>query len=98
VDTDAASRLAKGLRESRVGATRVLAVRAEVQPDRDGEDAIFLYLTLSDPAGETWPNSEILDLRREVIRKATDEGIAVPIYLMFSTEVDQPQGDDEALF
>jgi hypothetical protein len=56
VDTDAASRLAKGLRESRVRATRVLAVRAEVQPDRDGEDA------------------------------------------MFSTEVDQPQGDDEALF
>jgi len=80
---------------ARFNATEVLAATAKVERDGDGEDAIFILIVLSDPAGDTWPNDDILDLRRAVIRMAIERELEVPIYVTLSPHSDQPQEDDE---
>lgn len=62
--------LHEALRDAHLAAgnTAVTDVQVRRGPDSSGESAIFIDLTLSNPAqsGETWPVEDIWELRRKI--------------------------------
>jgi hypothetical protein len=91
--------IALALRDHTFGTTKVIDARLEVKPDANGESALFIEVTLSDPSGETWPTEDVLSIRRKVLEVARRiPPLELPIYLNASPETDIPQEGDEQLF
>lgn len=90
-----ASELAAALSGKTFGTTTVVGADAEVEEDSEDELAAFLLLTLSDPAGGTWPYDDVLAIRHEVLELAASSGIQVSIYVQVTPATDAPQADDD---
>jgi hypothetical protein len=90
-----ADEMKTALDAAKYGQVEVTGITAKVT--RDSEDAlsIILYVTLKDPAGESWPFSDVLKLRHEVWRQADRIGLQVPVFIRLRPEHDQPQEDDD---
>lgn len=90
------SEIAERLRGKRFGALEVHDVHHRVGYDSDDEPAIYLDLTVSDPAAgqDTWPLEETDSLRRAALdaAKATGPG-SVSVYVWLTPETDEPQDD-----
>lgn len=68
------------------GATRILSAKVRHDEDSGGEPALFLELTLTNPAPgeETWPIDDIWALRRKIGEVVGSvEGIAEPWFIRF---------------
>lgn len=87
--------VAERLEGESFGSTRVERARSTVDRDDEDELATYLDLVLNDPAGDTWPLEEILELRRTALRVAGEVGLDTPVYVRLSPETDVPQEDDE---
>jgi hypothetical protein len=59
------------------GGLRVQDVDFRVDEDSEGNDALFVDVVLPDPAGETWPIDDVLELHRLIDDAAID--VRVPI-------------------
>ena len=79
------------------GSATVQQALGATDRDADEEIALFLTLTLSDPAAETWPIDDVLDLRRAVLGKAHELGLTTPIYVRLIPATDAPQADDPSV-
>lgn len=78
------------------GSTRVVDVATEIRPDADGEDAIFLSLTLNDPESETWPLTDMRQLRHAVQKWAPRD---LAVYVTLRPETEEPvEPEDDELF
>lgn len=100
-DEGVAQGLAGWLGGKTFGSVTVLASKATIATDLEEEPAVFLDLTVSDPAPntDTWPIEDVLALRRAVLRKASELQLAMRIYVRLSPATDAPQEDDTpALF
>lgn len=88
-DTTVEEALTEALRDREVGSTRVVAVRVRRGDDSEGQPALFVELTLTDPPEEpgTWPVDEIWQLRR-IVRDAVSalDGIELPWFVFFEPE------------
>lgn len=89
-----AEKLAGWLEGRTYGGTTVVSSTGQVMRDEDGEEAIYLSLTLSDPVGAGWPAAEMMELQRDVVREARP-AIICSIYLSIEPETDAPQADDD---
>lgn len=71
------------------GTTRVVSARVQRGEDSEGEPALFLELTLTNPAAgeETWPIDDIWALRRQISDVvASVEEITGPWFIRFQPE------------
>jgi hypothetical protein len=88
-DTVVEEALRKALRDGEVGSTRVVSVHVRRGEDSEGQPALFVELTLTDPPEEagTWPVDDIWQLRR-LVRDAVSglEGIDLPWFVFFQPE------------
>lgn len=62
--------LADWAKTLRVGSIQVVDATATIGVDVNGQEAVFLELVLADPADETWPIEDVLELRRLVNERA----------------------------
>lgn len=88
-------KVAERLQGESFGGIRVKTARSFVSRDDEDELATYLDLVLNDPAGDTWPLEEVLELRRTALRIAGEVGLDTPVYVRLSPETDAPQEDDE---
>lgn len=65
------------------GSTRVQAIDVTLQDDWTGEPAIFIELTLPEPAAPTWPTEDTQELRRTVRELITGELPGLMFYTQF---------------
>ncbi len=94
---DSIQALIKWVSERQFGSVRIENALASVDRDAEDEVALFLTLTLSDPVGkETWPIQDVLALRRGVLEKATELALTTPVYVRLTPATDAPQEDDAA--
>lgn len=56
-----------------IGRTRVQAVDVDLHDDGTGVPAIFIELTLAEPAEPTWPAEDTKEMRRRVRELVTGE-------------------------
>lgn len=80
----------------RIGRTEILRVNVQVNPDSEGEQAVFLDLELSDPREDTWPHDEILELRHRILDWFGNAELLLPVYVNLQPHTDPPQ-DEEML-
>lgn len=75
----------KGLQS---GTTRVLSAKVRHDEDSEGEPALFLELTLTNPppGEETWPTDDIWALRRLIGDVVASIGEVEPWFIRFSPE------------
>jgi hypothetical protein len=84
IDIDAV--LEEKLRGLEAGTTRVLNATVRHEEDSEGEPALFLELTLTNPppGEETWPIDDIWALRRKIGDVVAGiEGITEPWFIRF---------------
>ena len=74
------------------GPLPVVHVDVEVTDDRDGRESINLVVTLPDPpaGADTWPNEDMLAIRRAVRQSIAEMGFGVPAYMWFRPKSDLP--------
>lgn len=81
--------LEEKLQQLESGTTRVLSARVKRGEDSEGEPALFLELTLTNPppGEETWPIDDIWALRRQIsdVVASVDE-ITEPWFIRFYPE------------
>jgi hypothetical protein len=81
--------LEERLQRLQSGTTRVLSATVRRREDSEGEPALFLELTLSDPprGEETWPTDDIWALRRQIrdVVAGADE-LTEPWFIRFQPE------------
>ena len=94
---EAAKRLADRVRDRKVGSIRVVEVQPRIDEDAEGNRAVFLDLTLSDPpeGEETWPVDDILELYREIDEEATELELTLPWYVTLQKQTPEEQETDE---
>ncbi len=91
--------LRKELSGRRIHTTQVQHVKITRGVDADGNPALFVRLTLTDPphGAATWPSDDVLKLRR-LVREAVLPMLqddAVPWYVSFDTEAAEITSDTE---
>lgn len=97
------SRLAEEIREWLVsrtfGSLSPVAVELRRDANSDGEEAWFFDVVLPDPdpAEETWPIDDIIDLQLSVRDEALRRGLAWPWYVFFTPETEEEFADEDAL-
>ena len=94
-ERDSARTFAGELVGLRFGNTEILDVQDSITTDEAGDDALYLALVLSDPAEDTWPADEILELRKRVITLAIERGLETALYVRLSPKTDDDSQDDE---
>ena len=81
------NRLDKELRGRRAGQTQIEQVRVREAEDSQGEPAILVAVTLSNPPDglETWPVEDVWNLRRQVsdVAQGVEEMLERPWYITF---------------
>lgn len=90
--------LVEWLRDRRYGSVRVIDVVATVITDVQDDLAIQLDVTLNDPAGDTWPVDDLLDLRRDVwarVRALPDGFVAYVVPRPETLEDQEPEPADD---
>jgi hypothetical protein len=76
-----------------------VAVELRRDANSAGEAAWFFDVVLPDPdpAEETWPVDDMIDLELAVGDEALRRGLAWPWYVFLTPETDEPQADEDAL-
>lgn len=74
----------------RFGSTRVQAIDVVLQDDGTGEPALFIELTLPEPAAPTWPTEDTKELRRTVRELITGELPGLMFYTQFHVGAPAP--------
>jgi hypothetical protein len=92
--SERANDLAAFFRGKLYGDIQVLSSTGAPEKDDDGNDAIRIILVLSDPSADTWDTDSVLDLRREMLERVRDMGIASLVYVNLSPNTDEPQAED----
>ncbi len=94
---ESAKRLGDWVRGQEIGRLRVLAVEPRIDEDAEGNPAIFLDLTLSDPpvGEETWPLDDILELQRRIDDQANELGLTLPWHVTLQKESPEELETDE---
>ena len=97
------SRLAEEIREwlssQTFGSLSPVAVELRRDANSDEEDAWFFDVVLPDPdpAEETWPVDDVIDLELGVRDEALRRGLAWPWYVFFKPETEEEFADEDAL-
>jgi hypothetical protein len=80
------------------GTAVVQSVSWLVDDDADGDEAVYFTVTLSNPEGgaPTWPQSDLLALRRKVYEEAATEGLPGPVYVTLKPESEEEQEPEPA--
>jgi hypothetical protein len=97
------SRLAKEIREwlssQTFGSLTPVAVELRRDANSHEEEAWFFDVVLPDPdpAEETWPVDDMIDLELAVGDEALRRGLSWPWYVFLKPETDEPQADEDAL-
>jgi hypothetical protein len=82
LDDDTLDKFRDRVRELAAGGLRVKGVDFRVGEDSEGNDALFVDVVLPDPAGETWPVDDVLELHRRIDDAAVELGVPVPWIVM----------------
>ena len=97
MDDELLSRLQSELEGTAAHDTRIERVELAQGEDADGNPALFVNLTLTDPTdGETWPTDDVQELRRRV-RDAVLELLREDVlrwYVNFESDSAQEATDD----
>lgn len=78
------------------GSIAVRKLVVVVGEDADGETALYVDLTLSDPADATWPIEDAQDLRRRIREVLLRDPPGIPFYVTLRPEHEAPQADEES--
>lgn len=92
---DAIQSLIRWISGRKFGSVSVRSGLATIDRDAEDEVALFLTLTVSDPVGgATWPIQDVLSLRRGVLARARELQLSTPVYVRLNPVTDVPQEDD----
>jgi hypothetical protein len=95
--SDAIRGLIEWVSDRQFGSVTVQKAFASVDRDAEDEVALFLTLTLSDPVDQpTWPIQDVLALRHGVLERASELQLTTPVYVRLTPSTDTPQADDRA--
>lgn len=80
------------------GTVRVEAAEVHLEDDASGELAVFLELTLSNPAdgAETWPPEDVITLIEALSAEARRLGLDLPWRFRFWPVDEEPLDEDES--
>lgn len=95
IDHAVAEAIADRVRRWRAAAVRVVDVDWRVGQDSEGDVALYLHVTLTNPAGDTWPRAAMSNLRRTVRAIADEVELVRPVYIDLRPESEEPGDDDE---
>ena len=86
--------LSPWLLQQTFGSLRAVEVHSRLEKDHADELALFLAVTLPDPAGDTWNLDDSLGLRRRVREWLADKGWDLGVYVALRPQTPPPDEDE----